>query len=64
MVSFYSKGQYAGVRVSLSSSSNRVDVIPREKQSEHRIVCLTTADVYWKRLVQLIMVLKIKAKMT
>ena len=64
MVSFYSKGQYAGVRVSLSSSSHRVDIIPREKQSEHRIVCLTTADMYWKRLVQLIMVLKIKVNMT
>ena len=64
MVSFYSKGQYTGVCVSLSSSSHRVDIIPREKQSEHRIVCLTVADMYWKRLVQLIMVLKIKAKMT
>lgn len=64
MVSFYSKGQYTGVRVSLSSSSNRVDIIPREKQTEHRIVCLTVADVYWKPLLQLIMVLKIKAKIT
>lgn len=64
MVCFYSKGQYTGVRVSLSSSSTRVDIIPREMQTEHSFVSLTVADVYWKRLLQLIMVLKIKVNMT
>ena len=39
--------------VSLSSLRNRVDMVPREKQMEHRTICLTMAEVHWKQVSQL-----------